>query len=310
MNDEIDGIERAIEQLEPLLPGSVPEAVRNSVVIAVCAGIFGIIGDAFRIPREFLEQLRLDTAQRGELRRQERERAAQEVAGTGIMARARLVDGQRAIRQQSNREELAVRILAEAGSERWDTSDEAAVPTSNWLSCYWSEGAEIDDEDVRAAFARIMLGEVTRPGSVSVATVRLVADLDREMADRFRRAVSCTWLSVDPSGDLPWIVHPAPYAFLDYGDSTTMGLDHDDLTRLDAAGLITSWRIATINMSQGLEPVEYSIGGCKFLVDLSGRQLKVIYLSNVGEELARLIDIEPNDEYVRAFEWLVPEMTE
>lgn len=78
-----------------------------------------------------------------------------------------------------------------------DAEDEApateAIPISDdWLSAFENVAAPVSTEDMQERLSRILAGEIQQPGSFSVRTLKLVADLDKQVLALFKTLCSMT----------------------------------------------------------------------------------------------------------------------
>lgn len=305
-NDDGTAVE-ALEKFTQLAPESLPEAFQTSLSLALGYGVFGLTKDLIGLPRELLQQARQNIAASGDRNRQLKQRNFELSEIAELETRARLAEQARTARAQMNRESLVVQVLdliSDTESLREVDLSQSTPPSEHWLGHFWNLCAGVADSELRDTFARLLVGQISRPKSVSVATLNAVADLDAPTADRFRRLVAC---AIRPAnGSLPFIVHPEPYSFLDYGNTESLDLEHEDLIRLDAAGLLTSWRSAVVQFTPDTDSEVVRVGNEAFDFDRAGRQFNLIYLSQVGAELAELVVVAPNRDFTDAIEALTP----
>ena len=62
--------------------------------------------------------------------------------------------------------------------------------TDRWFQTFYDEAGMVDESDVREVFLRILAGEITKPGSFSLRTLRIVGTISQKTARNFRRAAS------------------------------------------------------------------------------------------------------------------------
>lgn len=74
-------------------------------------------------------------------------------------------------------------------------------PDMAWTSSYSEAAQDISDEDMQEMWARILAGEVEKPGSTSVRTLAILRNLDQSTAKSFRRLCSLA-VSLRLPGDI------------------------------------------------------------------------------------------------------------
>lgn len=90
------------------------------------------------------------------------------------------------IRKSRNKAQIA-QIAAEQIIEIQKGDEAAAPPSDDWMNVFTRLAEDASSEDLQQLFARILAGEVTRPGSYSRATLRAVSELEKETAEDFAK---------------------------------------------------------------------------------------------------------------------------
>jgi Protein of unknown function (DUF2806) len=90
------------------------------------------------------------------------------------------------VRKARNRVQIA-QLAAEHAAEASADGDggQAAPPVDDWMNSFMRFAEDASSEQLQDLFARILTGEVTRPGSFALATLRVVAELDQATAQDF-----------------------------------------------------------------------------------------------------------------------------
>lgn len=90
------------------------------------------------------------------------------------------------VRKARNRVQVAL-LAAEHAAEALADSEggQAAPPEDDWMNSFMRFAEDASSEKLQDLFARILTGEVTRPGSFTLATLRAVAELDQATAQDF-----------------------------------------------------------------------------------------------------------------------------
>jgi hypothetical protein len=205
---------------------------------------------------------------------------------------ARTVDRlrRREFRRQHNIESIALKAVPhlpppeQIGEER---------PTEDWISRFFEECQDISDEQMQQIWARLLAGEVARPGTFAPRTLSIVRDLTKLDVEIFSSL-----------GRFFWNLPKAPLAPIIYDHQEdfyqTAGLTFAKLMHLMAIGLIEfdSGRSFFI---QGGDKVVVSYFGERFLLESSspGNPLDIghVILTSVGIELSRLAHGEPDHEF-------------
>lgn len=78
----------------------------------------------------------------------------------------------------------AQRTAEQAGSQN---SDKSAAPDEDWMNSFIRFAEDASSERLQDLFARILAGQVVRPGSFSVATLRALSELDKSTAEDFTK---------------------------------------------------------------------------------------------------------------------------
>ncbi|WP_437974291.1 DUF2806 domain-containing protein [Sorangium sp. So ce295] len=105
--------------------------------------------------------------------------------------------GQRIIREQVNLDQVAAVAARElkqldAGDQKTAGSDEVPPIDDDWLNAFEKEACQKSTKEMRELFGRILAGEIRKPSSFSIRTVKLMGELDRRAASIFQRLASLT----------------------------------------------------------------------------------------------------------------------
>lgn len=306
------------------LPGSVPGAAK--LVEYVLSGFSSVAGPLLApwAARRKADAKRIEAS--GEADALRIVAAAQaEVAGELIAADLE-VEGEVALNQtveqamhfNSQRRlgniESVVRQAQEAlgESEAPDTE-----PNHDWTARFFGQVQDISDEELQAIWAKILAGEVKRPGSVSLRTLSLLKDIDQVVATQFRALCSVATIIRAENAVIDARVpslggNAGSNALGDYG------LGFGVLNVLNEHGLIiadyNSW--FDYRICSGI-PVE---GGTNIVIPLAfqGRLWRLVpkdgvqlqgelpihgvALTHAGQELASLVDLELKSDYAEALQ--------
>jgi uncharacterized protein DUF2806 len=200
----------------------------------------------------------------------------------------------KAYRSQKNREAVAyktIELLQERadGAERppEDPEGRPASLDEDWLNIFEQYAEQASSERLQEIWARILAGEIRRPQTFSLKTLRFVSELDRDIASTFERYVSSV-VSDD------FIPRP----------SKLEGEILNDFLKLQDYGLVTSVE-GFINKNISIDHRGFAFLYRKHAVHIKvsqdhNVQVPAVLLTKVGREVAKILD--PIDSIERAKE--------
>ena len=153
-----------------------------------------LLGSLIDIPASKMESYASRIRARSRLETAVFDAAVERLAGTveSDADAARLIDELVAsqmhlLANKRNVAQRAVDYLALPGPERKsDPESDAADVDPDWLNHFAGYAERASSEKVRDLWARVLAGEVRHPGSFSLTTLRLLAELDQQMASWFQ----------------------------------------------------------------------------------------------------------------------------
>ena len=180
----------------------------------------------------------------------------------------------------------------------------------DWLNVFEMEARQKSTAEMQAYFGRVLSGEIKKPGSFSIRTVRILASLDQEVAGHFARMCSmCISTSPEDVRVISLEGNAGNNALQEYGLSFTT------LNLLNEHGLV----ISDYNSWMDFLPcIEVSVNGAEKQVycmplKFQGRHItlepaftasvnKVIKMHGValtksGRELSKIVRAEPVQKY-------------
>ena len=195
--DEIDSVPEVIADLagETALPG-IPAPVRRNFLKAIGQ----LSSAAIDIPVAFFEGIaderRAETAARIKLIDTSAEQIAQQMQTDPEYVRvAAQKFGHRVIREQVNLDLIGKRTAKEL-MDVSNTVDETETEGSgdsiddDWLNAFETEARLKSTEEMQAYFAKVLAGEIKKPGTYSTRTLKILGSLDRNVASLFLRLCS------------------------------------------------------------------------------------------------------------------------
>ena len=226
--------------------------------------------------------------------------------------------GQKIVREQVNLDQVSEVAANQIRQDATLLVGDHTAPTEtapindDWLNHFAKEASQKSTEEMQLLFGRILAGEIQRPSSFSIKTVKLLGELDSRAATLFRLLCSlCVSLK---AGD---IVIDARVASLGGNAASNSlqdyGLNFDQLNVLHEYGLIIPDYNSYVNYrmciaDQALKvPLPFKHQSRNWgLVPSADRpndqelRLHGVALSRSGKELMSIVDIGPTEEYTSA----------
>lgn len=164
--------------------------------------------------------------------------AAREFVKPDLAERAAEYHAAHILRDQSRREEV-LRIAIEDIEVNPPRVDSATEIEDDVLESILREGAQRSSEEFKMLFGRIFSGEIKRPGSFSLGTIRALGRLDQQVASIFQRFCNMSF-TIEVGGRV--LLTPKVHTFgLDGAGQNALskfGLSYDALARLVEDGLV------------------------------------------------------------------------
>lgn len=227
--------------------------------------------------------------------------------------------GDKIIREQISLDKISAIAANEvkkeqSGGSTDSTADSGEERTINddWLNSFEEEARQKSTKEMQVLFGRILAGEIKKPGSYSIKTVKLLGELDQSIAILFKKLCSACIVSEIPAGG-PVLDIRVPSLGGNAGSNALKkyGLGFDQLNILNEYGLIisdyNSWRdykLSIVNeKNQVLLPFRHQ-GRYWALLPLPdwkrSDEFRVsgVMLSRAGHELIPIVDQDPMQEYI------------
>ena len=189
--------------------GSVAVILRNLALKLVGAAhavraISRLVAGVADVPTAWLEgqaeRIRVDSASRSQV-----VRAVASAAATGASTDPQIVDRATAhwlhglVRKQENREAVAVRT-AELLEDSPPQQGMDAGPSDDFMNTFEDVAERATSENLRDLFARVLAGEIRKPGRFSRRTLHFLATIDQPLAANIQQARPLDHWGYDPSG--------------------------------------------------------------------------------------------------------------
>lgn len=208
-------------------------------------------------------------------------------------------------KRQKNKEA----IIKKAADEMPEHASDEAVD-EDWIAQFFESCQDVSNEQMQSVWARLLAGEVAKPGSFSRRSLALIKVMSKADADLFTRFCSTVWQTPN---DLISVL-----SLSDYNSDilTFFNLKFADMTHLDALGVIrydTAGYVLKFNTSD-VRTVWHYYGRPHILSKTNGIEIKYgkVQLTDDGKELATIAGSVPNEEYrnrvvetLRGYGWTV-----
>jgi hypothetical protein len=218
---------------------------------------------------------------------------------TALMEKLALLDLEvRAIKEAANNSQIVERA-AELLNDEILEPDNPFKESEDWTTGFFNRSRDVSKEEMQVLFAKILAGEVVRPGSFSLRTIDFVNTLTTKEATFIYNACKYFCHSNDPSIELPGTDAPPIFLVLP-GKATTGGSCQSmfEIDRLFEMGILAgAEKTLRYNGGGGNEEIKTLsfYRGRNGIVLRSKQQppsFKAYTVTNLGRELFQLSDIK------------------
>jgi hypothetical protein len=217
------------------------------------------------------------------------------------------------IRERVNLDRVSEIAAADLKSEPLTTGNaelpQAPPISEDWLNVFESEAAQMSSEQMQRLFGKILAGEIRRPASYSIKTIKLMAQVDNRAAALFSLLCSLSISSRVPDSSVILDARVVSMGSAAQNSLQPYGLGFDALNILQEYGLIISdyssyidyqWAVVH-DRTMGL-PIIYQNEQWALIPKVAPpiRQALNVHgvaLSQSGKELLSIVDITPNEKY-------------
>lgn len=194
-------------------------------------------------------------------------------------------------RKQLNRDAVAHEAVQELKTLPPPEKDATDPPELDvdWMNVFSTYTDSASSDRLRSLWGKILAGEVRRPGSFSLVTLRVISELDREMAEKFEK-----------------YVRPRTHdGFIPRPPGNLEGQLLHDLTFLEEVGLLQE-------VSGTIGKTLAELGDGFFVIPERGHlfrvkpkpnqkaRVRLIPLTRVAREIARILPVEQPEVAIRA----------
>ena len=224
------------------------------------------------------------------------------------------------IREQINLDKVSAAAINELQQSESDGSTnqsaeggEEKTISDDFLNSFEEEVRQKSSEEMQLLFGRILAGEIRKPGTYSVRTVKILSQLDQNAATLFKKLCSvCVALVFNDQTDeyVYKAMVPSLGGYAGQNVLSKYGLSFDELNILNEYGLIISdynisheYNLCVVNENPPVTIPFRHQGQNWVLAPLPGRdknqecRVSGVALSRAGCELFRIVDQDPMPEY-------------
>ena len=227
--------------------------------------------------------------------------------------------GQRVIREQVNLDTICEKAAGRLSDD--DMSEDVPNPEKSidddWLNVFEEEARQKSSEEMQDYFGRLLVGEIKKPSSFSIRTIRILGSLDQKTAQLFRKFCSAA-LFFPGATDAIDIRVCSLGGTAGANSLSKYGLSFSELNILNEYGLIisdyNSWleynlcimRTVLPPLKQPISLIPFKHQGKLWILlpaqkrdPSAGFGLHGVALTSSGRELSRIVDMEAIDEYTK-----------
>ena len=199
--------------------------------------------------------------------------------------------------------ERLVAIGAVAEENAREGADPNAVD-SDWRTAFVRNARGVNSEQMQAFWGKVLAEEINTPGSFSIQTVNILADMNRADAETFATLCRFTMSFFSPlEGENAMLL------VFDLNDDVykNTGLIFNDILDLESLGLISesSYSLGGTRASSDVSTQRVALfgyGSERFFVHSNPDQkvdLGTISFTRAGRELRRVVDVPEDPEFLR-----------
>lgn len=162
----------------------------------------------------------------------------------------------------------------------------------DWMQRFFDSVQDVSNEHMQAIWARILAGEINHPGKVSMRTLDVIRNINKEEAETFQRV-------------MPFILFGANNYFVIKNEDILAhyGLTYSDILLLDECGFINATGFVSVGVEIVDEDTAYLHSSEMLLVFHHGNEkklkvtLSVYPVTKAGIDLLQVLGTEPSQDY-------------
>ena len=285
----------------------IPDRLIDNVFTALGKGVYGIIKTGMEIPvvhiENHKEKIKLIAEIKRDMIKKAAEHALKQIESQPELAQHALENyGIKLLEEQLNKEQIALKSVENLKTLEISSEKPEKSLNQDWLTAFWNLAATKSEEDIQTILSKILSNEIVQPGNLSLHTLQTLSILDSKVGDSFVKLCN---MSFD-DGRSAYFINLDVLAFQNIGDTWQFGIDFEDLLDLDGANLIRSAESIRLDFAKpdGYEEGKFHYDKVDYVgksakLDFSGEQLNLIYFTQAGKELRKLIELTENQTYTK-----------
>lgn len=196
-------------------------------------------------------------------------------------------------REEKRQQNIEAIIKQAADKMPEHVSDESV--DEDWVAQFFENCQDVSNEQMQSVWARLLAGEVVKPGSFSRRSLAVVKVMSKADADLFTQFCSTVWQT--PEGLKPFVI---------FSDGTrsiaSANLNLDDFIHLDGLGVIRYEGASGFNIRYEFSEIPTTWLYYNKLRILSKNDAIEIYygecvLTDIGQQLFTISGSSPNEDY-------------
>ena len=197
-----------------------------------------------------------------------------------------------------------------------DTQVPDLEPDHDWVARFFNHIQDVSSEDTQLLWARVLAGEVERPGTTSLRTLDILRNLDRQTAQSFRRLCSMSVFcgsrdgGVTDSRVITFGVHAANNSLNEYDlPFLVLNILNEHGLVIAAYNSLFTYKRSVVVIRSGVRVVDVPLTyqGTQWALQPTDENRTVgalecggVAMTSAGKELMRVIEIEPVPAYDEA----------
>jgi hypothetical protein len=176
----------------------LPEPIRNNAFSALGRLVSTVIEVPTALIENYINEKRAESQGRVKVTTASADQIAQRMQTDPSYVRAAANKyAHKIVRERVNLDQIAFNAAEELkstnaiadqtrGAKEGAKEPDGTPISEDWLNVFENEAAQMSSEQMQRLFGKILAGEIRRPTSYSIKTVKLMAQLDNEAAELFR----------------------------------------------------------------------------------------------------------------------------
>lgn len=204
---------------------------------------------------------------------------------------------ERLVNKEKRRQKNIENVVTVAGTilQTEEKVSEESV-NQDWATRFFDIVQDVSDDEMQLLWGRILAGEIKQPKSYSLRTLEILRNMTKEEAEIFQKVAQFVLVDQDIA-----------FLFTSFNDLKNFGIPYYYIAKLVEIGLIQSGdnvrQQFNANNTSEINKTSIIYGNIVMKIDqMPGADLfsfPVRLLTTPGKELARLIPISPNLDYIK-----------